>query len=99
MFKLGDKVWVCYDGKAGRRCEGVVVATHRGSAVTVTFELWGEEEPTVVTKKFRVTKRGRKWGGPGKQVAGHVNNHLSEEDKQQYPGPWYRVYATKHVKV
>ncbi len=85
MYKLGTKVWVCWDGKLGRRCEGVVVATHRGKAVSIRFTLWMSD--VTVTHKFRVGKRERKWGGPGKQVRGYV----------PYPGlencaSWYRVY-------
>lgn len=91
MYKLGTKVWCCWDGKLGRRCEGIVVATHRGHAVSIKFTPWLSESGTSVVHKFRVVKRGRKWGGRGKRLEGYVNDISNDA--------WYRVYSAKQMRM
>ena len=41
--KKNDIVYVCYDGKLGRKVEGVVLI-NRGFAIKVRFKLWVEKE-------------------------------------------------------
>lgn len=43
-MKRGDKVWVCQDGKFGRRVEGTVVRTKQGHHVQVSFSYVDDEE-------------------------------------------------------
>ena len=68
--KLGQKVAVCYDGKWGRRVMGEIIATHRGSAITVRFQEWAGE--SILTHKFRRRARKKIFGGPPHYWGGYV---------------------------
>ena len=48
-MKVGKKVFVCHDGKWGRRVVGTVVRQHNGHHITVEFTLAGDR----VVGKFR----------------------------------------------
>ena len=96
MFKVGETVAVCYDGKWGRRQEGLVVANCKGRRALVVFDTYVDNEPKV--HWFRVKNYGRRWGGRGKKIAGYV----PVEDSLMKalfgcPGDYYVVYKATEV--
>lgn len=55
-MKIGAEVWVCHDGKFGRRVKGVVVSNHYGNRIKVRFsphdeigevEFWARKRPKI----------------------------------------------------
>lgn len=94
MFKIGEKVAVCWDGKLGRVQEGLVVAKHRNNRVLVVFDTWLDNDPAV--NWFRVRKTQRKYGGSGRQVAGHYRDAECKENG--WPGAWYVVHPWANIQ-
>jgi hypothetical protein len=84
--KRGDKVWVCYDGKLGRRQLGTVVKASQYK-LCVTFVPWASDDDAPVTATFRYESWGRIWGGPGRGFGGMVTN-----------SGWYRVRTLSWMK-
>ena len=86
--KRGDQVWVCYDGKLGRRQLGIVVKAGQ-YRIWVTFVPWASDDDAPITARFnlRPWSRGRRYGGPGRGFAGWVPEH-----------GWYRVRTINDVK-
>lgn len=60
-MKIGTKVDVCHDGKFGRRCPGVVIATKNGYKIKVradhpvigTFEFWARRMAPIRYRRQR----------------------------------------------
>ena len=84
--KRGDRVWVCYDGKLGRRQLGTVVKAGKYK-MWITFTPWASDDEAPVTAQFRYESWGRIWGGPGRGFRGWVPEH-----------GWYRVLTVGHMK-
>jgi len=91
-MKRGDKVFVCHDGKWGRRIVGVVIKQHNGHHITVQFEM---EKGIPIVTKFR------------KEPAIHYKRncgcffymkrpaHYSGWANIDYFSPWFAVYKYK----
>lgn len=89
MFKVGEKVAVCWDGRIGRICEGMVVANYRNLRILVVFDTYIDDEPAV--KWFRVRRYKRTFGGSHNRVGGHYRD--AECLVNGWPGAWYSVYT------
>lgn len=91
-MKRGDKVWVCYDGKYGRRQEGLVLSVTQYGAL-IKFNEWGAENEHSITHFFRKRKQHR----GVKQYYGFVPMHKLENGYSLmnglfgWGGDWYRV--------
>lgn len=81
--KKNDIVYVCYDGKWGRKIEGVVVVS-RGFAIKVRFKLYAEKE---IIENWFVRISDEAYGGYVRQVVNSVMRGLLG-----LPGDWYSVY-------
>lgn len=98
--KRNDNVWVCYDGKWGRRQPGTVVKAGRYK-VWVSFTPWASDDAAPVTACFSVRRLGgtRRWSGANKGIQGWVNMGSAAPGPNTMPLPggceWYRVYKRK----
>lgn len=48
---IGEQVWVCYDGKYGRRVDGTVLK-NRGIAIEVEFKEWAKPNDPLIRSWF-----------------------------------------------
>lgn len=94
MFKVGEKVAVCWDGKLGRTSEGLVVANHRNRRVLVVFDTYLDGDPAV--KWFRVRAGSRRRGGKPRYIAGHYRDDECKD--RGFPGAWYVVHSWAEIK-
>ena len=81
--KKNDIVYVCYDGKLGRKVEGVVLI-NRGFAIKVRFKLWVEKE---IVEQWFVRVSDEAYGAYVRQEGSLMKALMGT------PGDWYSVYA------
>lgn len=84
--KKGDKVWVCYDGKASRAVDGLVLQ-HRGFAIQVQFDQYVGDEKNI--KQWFVRTSNESFGA-----------YVSVEKSIMrglfgLPGDWYSILEPK----
>lgn len=90
-MKRGDRVYVCYDGKWGRRVVGEVLATKQTSRVQVKFQEYASDRQ--LTHWFRRRSRPKRYGGRPHYYGGFVPVEDSLM-RMAYglPGDWYSVF-------
>jgi hypothetical protein len=94
--KIGQKVAVCYDGKWGRRVEGIVTGTKQKS-IRVRFKDWvdGKEAEAWLRKN----KRRKKYGGAPSYFCGYVRDVDWSLHRNMFglPGDYYSTAKWKPV--
>jgi hypothetical protein len=98
-MKRGDKCYVCYDGKWGRRVLGEVIAT-KYKRIQVRFPEWASDDGTVLTHWFHQRTRKRYGFGRRKYYGGFVPVKQSLMGNLfGLPGDWYRVFKCKKGEI
>ncbi len=104
MFKIGDIVAVCWDGKMARARKGIVLKldgrTNKHKRILVKFLIYGENEPIIGKAWFRRARRNPFFNGRRSPIPFYYETFYQDEEciKEGWQGAYYKIYRLKDYK-